>query len=102
MPHLSLTSTDILQIDADAVILGYFSDAETDSSKKISEITEDFVANLMNNGDFDAKPNEVLTLPYLPGIQANRLVLVGLGSIHDFDRRTAYQAAGSAAKSIAS
>ena len=102
MPNLSLTSTDILQIDADAVILGYFSDAETESSKKISEITEDFVGNLMNNGDFDAKPNEVLALPYLPGIQANRLVLVGLGSIHDFDRRTAYQAAGSAAKSIAS
>lgn len=91
----------ISQVDADAIIVGFFSDAQLPYASELSSATEDFVGNLMNNGDFDAKPQEVLLLPYLSGIEANRLVLVGLGEQRDYDAKTAFRAAGAAAKALA-
>ncbi|MEE2639208.1 MAG: leucyl aminopeptidase [Planctomycetota bacterium] len=92
----------IAAVEADAVIAGYFTDQLPSYANELSVATEDFIGNLMNNGDFDAKPNEVLVLPYPAGILARRLVLVGLGEASEFSAEKAFQAAGSAAKSIAS
>lgn len=92
----------VSEIDADVLIAGYFSDQLTNYANDISSASEDFVGNLMNNGDFDGKPNEVVVLPYLSGnIKAHRLVLVGLGEEKDYSAKVAYQAAGAAAKSVA-
>lgn len=81
MTEFLTTTISVLDIDADVIIAGYFSDQQTPYAAAISEGTDDFVGNLMNNGDFDANANEVLTLPYPTGLKANRLVLVGLGEI---------------------
>lgn len=102
MTEFLTTTISVLDIDADVIIAGYFSDQQTPYAAAISEATDDFVGNLMNNGDFDANANEVLTLPYPTGLKANRLVLVGLGESKDYSPLIAMRAAGSAAKSLAS
>ena len=102
MTQVQACEDSISQIDCDAVIAGYFSDTMSEYGNELSKATEDFIGNLMNNGDFDAKANEVLVLPYPTGISANRLVLVGLGEEKDFHPKVAYQAAGAAAKTLAS
>lgn len=91
----------VSKVDADAIIVGFFSDELSPYADELSTTMEDFVGNLMNNGDFDAKPNEVVVIPYPAGIQANRLVLVGLGDEKNYEAKTAFQAAGSATKTLA-
>lgn len=101
MTTVEMINDELGNVDVDALIVGYFSDQDTPFASQISEATEDFVGNLLNNGEFDAKANEVVVLPYPTGLKANRLVLVGMGDSDEFDAKTAFQAAGSAAKSIA-
>ncbi|MEC9092830.1 MAG: leucyl aminopeptidase [Planctomycetota bacterium] len=91
----------ISTVDADALMVGYFSDRFPDYTNELSTAMEDFVGNLVNNGDFDAKPNDVVTIPYPAGIKASRLILVGLGEEKEYNAKTAFRAAGAAAKSTA-
>lgn len=100
MQQIKLTSSKIGEVDADAIIVGYFSDQSSSYAEEISDATGEFVGNLLNNGDFEAKPNEVVVLPYIKGLQANRLVLVGLGKSSEFNAAVALRAAGSAAKAL--
>lgn len=91
----------IATVSADVLVVGYFKDSMPGYAAELSAATGEFVGNLMNNGDFDAKANEVIVIPFPQGLTADRLVLVGLGEQKDYNRRVAFRAAGTAAKAVA-
>ncbi|MCE9663047.1 leucyl aminopeptidase [Halomonas sp. M5N1S17] len=49
------------------------------TAAKLDDASERLIGQLIERGDFDAKPGSVQLVPFAPGLGADRLMLVGLG-----------------------
>ncbi len=49
------------------------------TAAKLDDVSERLIGQLIERGDFDAKLGNVLMVPFAPGLNADRLMLVGLG-----------------------
>ncbi|PRY69811.1 leucyl aminopeptidase [Halomonas ventosae] len=49
------------------------------AAAKLDDVSERLIGQLIERGDFDARLGNVLMVPFAPGLNADRLMLVGLG-----------------------
>ncbi|WP_280548693.1 leucyl aminopeptidase [Halomonas sp. 11-S5] len=62
------------------LVVPVFKDGELlPAAAKLDDVSERLIGQLIERGDFDAKLGNVLMVPFAPGLNADRLMLVGLG-----------------------
>jgi leucyl aminopeptidase len=81
----------------DCVIVGVFERRSLSASARIiDEASDGAIASVMRRGDMEGKLGSTLLLHSVPGVSADRVLLVGLGRERSFDE-TAYRKAVAAA-----
>jgi len=60
----------------------------TPSAQALDEASHGQIAQILKRGDLEGKCGQTLLLPALPGITAERVLLVGLGSVRDLDLKS--------------
>jgi leucyl aminopeptidase len=101
--NVSATSAPIIQIDADAAVIGVFDDKQLGpSAAAVNTATGGQITRLIEAKEFAGKPYELLPLLAPAGVKARQMLIVGLGDRAKFDAGMAYRAAAAAAKSISS
>ncbi len=89
-------------LHADALVLGIVpGEPLRGAALEVDQASSGLLGRLIANEDFAAKAYEVLVVPAPAGLNAQRLVLAGLGPADAIDARIAYRTAAAAAKSIA-
>ncbi|MBA2781215.1 leucyl aminopeptidase [Billgrantia kenyensis] len=71
------------------------------AAAKLDDASERLIGQLIERGDFDAKPGSVQLIPFAPGLGADRLLLVGLGEREKCQERTFIQALDAAFTALA-
>ena len=59
----------------------------TPAAQAIDNATDKYLSNLLRKGDMDGKIGQSLLLHNVPGVPADRLLLVGCGKVSDLDHR---------------
>ena len=59
----------------------------TPAAQAIDDASENYLSNLLRKGDMDGKIGQSLLLHNVPGIPAERLLLIGCGKAADLDDR---------------
>ena len=59
----------------------------TPAAQAIDDASENYLSNLLRKGDMDGKIGQSLLLHNVPGIPAERLLLIGCGKVSDLDDR---------------
>jgi len=89
------------KVPTDVLVLGAFPDAKLPpASRKIDEASKGRLSAVIKRGDLDEKAGASLMLYDLPGIEAERVLLVSLGKRDDFNEKAFRDALGSAAKTL--
>jgi leucyl aminopeptidase len=100
--QIQSTSANVLQVDADVLVLGIFDDLKLDTSAAaIDKAAVGPIARVIEQKEFAGKPYEILTLHALTGVKARLVLLVGLGARAKFDVGMAYRAGATASKALA-
>ena len=98
--EISLISTTLDQIETECLVVGVSEDhSVVASSTELDKLTSD----LIDSGDFKAKPGSQIILRNPPGLCAKRLILVGLGNLKTFDalaQNDAFVSLGKALKGL--
>ena len=84
-------------VDADALIVGVHRDTFGTATEAVDKASGGMLQQLIESGEFQAKPNELITLYHTDGFHAPVVVLVGLGESDVLDPGRLYTASGSAA-----
>ncbi|CAI8367414.1 MAG: Cytosol aminopeptidase [Gammaproteobacteria bacterium] len=80
--EISLISTTLDQIETECLVVGVSEDhSVVGRSTELDKLTSD----LIDSGDFKAKPGSQIILRNPHGLCAKRLILVGLGNLETFD-----------------
>ncbi len=81
----SLFSGDIAQADTDAIIIGHLKDTPlTGAAARLDEACGGVISQLIESGDLGHKAGRIRQLFKLPGVQAQRVLVVGLGEAEKF------------------
>ena len=73
----------------DCIVLGIFEDGElSGEAQSIDSAAGGKLKKLLARGDFPGRAGETLLLPDLPGVQASRVLLTGLGAKKTFARKS--------------
>ncbi|MEF3193896.1 MAG: leucyl aminopeptidase [Halothiobacillaceae bacterium] len=68
------------------VVVGVYEGRKlTPSAQALDEASGGQISQILKRGDLEGKCGQILLLPALPGINAERVLLVGLGSARDLD-----------------
>ncbi|TFH87030.1 leucyl aminopeptidase [Billgrantia azerbaijanica] len=93
------------KVETACLVLPVFTDGELlPAAAKLDDASERLIGQLIERGDFEAKLGKVQLIPFAPGLSADRLMLVGLGSRDKFQEgafRKALDAAFSALAELA-
>ena len=83
---IQLSSPDVLRARTDCLVVGVRENAQQPSStRKIDKAAKGLIGALMRSGDIDGRPGNALMVPSPAGIEAKRLLLVGVGDKPDVD-----------------
>jgi len=83
---IQLSSPDVLRSRTDCLVVGVRENAQQPSStRKIDKAAKGLIGALMRSGDIDGRPGNALMVPSPAGIEAKRLLLVGVGDKPDVD-----------------
>lgn len=78
---------------SDCVIAGVFENQQlSPPAKELDEASGGYLADLLSSGDLEGRAGQSLMLHKVPGITADRLLLVGLGPEQNFSDRAYRQA----------
>ncbi len=82
-----LQSGVITQLSSPCLIVPIFSAPHplTPTAQILDTASQSLISQLRTRGDFKAKAEETLVLHQVPGIQAERILLVGCGAVEKFD-----------------
>ncbi|MHA2251550.1 MAG: leucyl aminopeptidase [Candidatus Kariarchaeaceae archaeon] len=94
---LSANENNIETLDVDAIIIGKYEGLE--SGGAFSRLKDRF-EDILNLGDFEGKKKQKTLLYNMPGINAKRVVLVGLGKKEDADDETVRIASAKGVKKL--
>lgn len=98
--EISLISTTLDQIETECLVVGVSEDhSVVGRSTELDKLTSD----LIDSGDFKAKPGSQIILRNPHGLCAKRLILVGLGNLETFDalaQNDAFVSLGKALKGL--
>jgi leucyl aminopeptidase len=88
-------------LSVDCIVLGVFEDGElAEEAQSIDSASSGYLKKLLARGDFSGRTGETLLLTELPGIEASRALLAGLGSRKSFGRRSWRRSLGTAITAI--
>ncbi len=100
---MQFTSTDrpINEIATDCLIVGLARDAEFGASlAALDQASDGVLQKLADSQDLPRDAGETVVLHALPGIEARRVLVVGLGKAEKFDRMAFRKAAHAAGKAL--
>ncbi len=81
----SLFSGDIAQADVDAIIIGHLKDTPlTGAAARLNEACGGLIAELIESGDLGHKAGRIRQLYRLPGVRAQRVLVIGVGEAEKF------------------
>jgi leucyl aminopeptidase len=81
-------SKGIATLDVDCLVIGIFEEGElSEEARAVDSASGGRLQKLLSRGDFPGKPAETLLLADLPGLQATRVLLTGLGARKSFNRK---------------
>ncbi|HEY9269118.1 MAG TPA: leucyl aminopeptidase [Methylotenera sp.] len=84
------------------VIVGvYESHQLSDSAKAIDELSSGYLSNIIKRGDLDGKAEKTLMLHDVPGVNSERVLLVGLGKQNEFSEKQYAKAVRASVKAVA-
>ena len=86
------------QIKTAALAVGVFADGELSAAADVIDRASENLVKSVVKQDFKGKPGEILTLRHLPGVRAERVMLVGLGKQADYTIKTFQKAEAAFAK----
>ena len=96
------TRQNVLTIEADAVVVGVFSDTGmTTAAIEVDRAGGGLLARLIESKEIAGKPYELTPLWSAPGVRAPLVLVVGLGEQAKFDQGMAFRAAAAAARQAA-
>ncbi len=96
------TDTAPTQIEADAIVAGVFDGgSQGPITAKIDDATQGLVTRLIDQGEISGHIGDVTRLYAPAGLQAEQLLLVGLGELNHFNQQSVCRAAGTVAKLLA-
>ena len=100
--ELSLETTSPEKIRSGVLVVGAFADgALPPSAQKIDEVSKRKLSAIIKRGDLDEKAGASLLLHDLPGVEAERVLLVSLGKRSELSEKSFREALSSAAKTLA-
>ncbi len=90
------------QIEADAIVAGVFDGGSLGPiTAELDEATNGVITRLIELGEVSGHTGDITRLYAPAGVEAEQLVLVGLGELNHFNQATVVKAVGAAAKSLA-
>ncbi|GIW81429.1 MAG: putative cytosol aminopeptidase [Gemmatales bacterium] len=96
------TTQSVTEIQADAVVLGVYAEAPLEGeADRFDDASGKLLSRLRERGEFTGRTAETLVLHGPQGMQADQVVVVGLGKKAALDRGNIFRAAGAAAKLLA-
>ena len=102
------TKTPLADLEVDALVLGIWQDETLSADENLSGESAQLdtamggaLTRLLKSGEFAGKSSEILSLVVPAGLQANQLVVLGLGPRTESNRRVIGQATGTAARQLA-
>ena len=98
---LSLETSSPEKVRTGVLVIGAFADgALPPSSKKVDEASKGKIWSVIRRGDLEEKAGSTLLLHDLPGIQAERVLVVSLGKSNEFGDKAFRDAVTGAAKAL--
>jgi len=84
------------------VIVGvYESHQLSDSAKAIDDLSSGYLSSIIKRGDLDGKAEKTLMLHDVPGVNSERVLLVGLGKQNEFSEKQYAKAVRASVKAVA-
>jgi leucyl aminopeptidase len=78
--QFSTTQDPAIELDASCIVVSIDDKGELSSAaESINQVAEHYLTDIFESGDFSGKTGETLMLVKVPGISAQRLILVGSG-----------------------
>lgn len=91
------------KVKAGCLLVGIFEDGQlSDAAAELDLASKGAIRAVLSSGDITGKSAQTLVLRTLPGIAANRLVLVGLGKASEFNSQALQQAVQAGVKAASS
>jgi len=79
----------LARVPVECLVLGVFEEGGlTDEARTVDSATRGRLAGVLSRGDFSGRAGETLLLTDLPGLQASRVLLTGLGPKDGLNRKT--------------
>ena len=87
--HFEVWTKGLATLAVDCIVVGIFEEGElAGEAQSIDAASSGRLKKLLARGDFPGRAGETLLLPDLPGIQASRVLLTGLGTKKTFARKS--------------
>jgi leucyl aminopeptidase len=100
--HFEVWTKGLATLSVDCIVLGIFEEGElTEEAHSVDSATSGRLKKLLARGDFPGRAGETLLLAELPGIEASRVLLTGLGPKKSFGRKSWRRAWSAAVAAIA-
>jgi len=88
MEFSTQTSLSLHQLKTPALAVGVFSDKKLSKAAEVIDQASNGAIQEVLKSEFKARPNTSITLRNLEGVQAKRVILIGLGKEADYDSAT--------------
>jgi leucyl aminopeptidase len=99
--HFDVWTKGLAALAVDCLVLGIFEDGElTEEAQSVDSATGGRLKKLLARGDFPGRAGETLLVADLPGLEASRVLLTGLGAKKSFGRKSWRKAWSSAASAL--
>lgn len=100
--QFSTTQESAIDLTASCIVVSINDKGQlSQAAKDINEVSQQYLTDVFNSGDFNGKTGESLLLIKVPGIVAQRLILVGSGDTSkEINPKNYIKIAGSAATAI--
>lgn len=83
------------------VIVGiYESQQMSNAARAIDDASSGYISNILKRGDLDGKSESTLMLHHVPNVNAERVLLVGLGKADEFSEKQYCKAVRAAVKAV--
>src|SRR5688572_11260802 len=100
--QVTRVATGAVDTEADALVVGVYADGSLGGpAAEVDKALKGIVSDLIERKEFAGKPNETLQVWSNGHLDAQQVVLVGLGERRKLDRHAAFAAAGAAANKLA-
>ena len=99
--HFEVWAKGLATLSVDCLVLGVFEEGElSEEAQSIDKPADGQLKKLLARGDFSGRAGETLLLTQMPGIEASRVLLTGLGAAKSFNRKAWRRAVATAVTAL--